>query len=143
MARDVANPYAQVDLFVSSSFHQRLLDFVGRSDSESFAVSRQVDLWWVAFCIGVVQNRREPLLPGAQRTKFNDASILSSDPWRITHLELLALAEEGVEALQNPGQVIRIASEYANGGMSWVLHELTAESVAAVALLQSIADLVA
>jgi hypothetical protein len=50
--------------------------------------------------------------------KFNDGGILSSDPWRITQLELLGLAETEDEAvLQDPGLMVQIASEYAFTGL--------------------------
>ena len=39
-------------------------------------------------------------------SKFNTAAILSTDPWRITHLELLALAEEGPEVFEAPAKVM-------------------------------------
>ena len=77
---------------------------------------RQIDLWWCALCLGVKIGRRTRLGPKDKLVKFNDGGILSSDPWRITHLELLALAEFREEGLDNPSGTIQMASEYAATG---------------------------
>lgn len=122
----VANPYASQDLFIAQEVSERLADFVSRSDKDAKPFSRQVDAWWLAIGIGVQLSLRIPL--PAKTVKFNDGAILSTDPWRITHLEALALAEEGEKALERPSQVIRIATEYANGGFSWLLDQLVGEA---------------
>ena len=64
---------------------------------------RWIDAWWLGLCIGHHQDQRLPLPERSHCTKFNDGGILSSDPWRITHLELLVLAEEGEEVLSGTG----------------------------------------
>ena len=73
--------------------------------------------------------------------KFNTAAILNSDPWRITHLELLALSEEGSDVLDNPGRVIHIASEYANAGFPWLLDRMIGEAEPTLALMNHLAEL--
>ena len=72
------------------------------------------------------QGLRDPL--PEKRVKFNDGAILSTDPWRIVHLELLAIAEEREAVLENPRPVIRVALEYANGGFPWLLEQLVGEA---------------
>ncbi len=64
--------------------------------------------------------QRIPFPSDVQRVKFIDGSILSSDPWRITHLELLALSKEGDQVLTQPRTVVGIAMEYANFGLEWL-----------------------
>jgi len=118
----VANPYASQDLFIAAEVSERIGDFVSRSDKDGKPFARQVDAWWLAIGIGVHIGRRSKLPD--KTVKFNDGSILSTDPWRINHLELLALAEEGEFILDKPVQVIRIASEYANTGFPWLVEQL-------------------
>lgn len=122
----VANAYTNQDLFIAHDVSERLGDFVSRSERDAKPFSRQVDAWWLAMGIGVQLGRRTPL--PEKTVKFNDGGILSSDPWRITHLEALALAEDGERALDSPSQVIRIASEYANTGFPWLLDQLLGEA---------------
>ena len=94
----------------------------GRGDVRK-PFQRQIDLWWCALCLGVRLERRTRLGPRDSLVKFNDGGILSSDPWRITHLELLALAELGEEGLDNPSDTIQMAAEYAATGAS-VIEEI-------------------
>ena len=118
----VVNRYANQDLFITRAFREPLGDIVSRSELDSHPFARQVDAWWAAIVIGVQRGERTPL--PTDQFKFNDGSILSSDPWRITHLELLALAEGGDEMLEKPTEVIRMASEYANTGFPSLLEHL-------------------
>lgn len=124
MSSRVVNPYASQDLYVATTVHARRFELVSRSDKDGKPFSRQVDAWWMAMAIGVRLGQRVPLPAPQDTTKFNDGVVLASDPWRITQLEMLALAEEGEEVLDAPTQVIRIASEYANGGFPWLLDQL-------------------
>ncbi len=121
-----ANPYATVDLFLPADIHQRIDSFVSRSDADPRPFARQVDVWWAAIGIGVRAGSRTPM--PENRTKFHSGVVLNSDPWRITHLELLALAVEGETALESPPQVIRIASEFANTGLPWIVEALLGEA---------------
>ncbi len=112
----ILNPYANQDLFWPSEFHENHVEALqGRGDVRK-PFRRQIDLWWCALCLGVRMGQRTRLGPRAKLVKFNDGGILSSDPWRITHLELLALAEFGEEGLDNPSGTIQMASEYAATG---------------------------
>ena len=84
-----------------TEFQKRLVD---RSDVR-VAFPRQVDLWWCALGIGVVEGHRTPLPDRDRLVKFNDGGILESDPWRTTRLELLALAEVGRSAKRSAYRV--------------------------------------
>ena len=64
-------------------------------------------------------------MPSRDRlVRFNDGGILESDPWRITQLELVILAEQGEEAASNPSTVVQSANEYANTGFNVLGTEL-------------------
>lgn len=120
----VVNRYDNQDLDISAEHSARLSDFVSRGGGKPF--TRQVDAWWLAILLGVQMGLRTELI--GKTTKFNDGAILSTNPWRITHLELLAVSEEGVEVLQRPTQVIRIATEYANTGFDWMFEQMLGEA---------------
>lgn len=107
--------YGNQDLWLPKGFHHEFVhDLVRVVDSPTF--SRQVDLWWYALGIGVSVTRRTPLPHRDDIVKIHDGVVLETDPWRITHLELLVLAEEGQEAATNPVAVIQIANEYVMTG---------------------------
>ena len=76
--------------------------------------SRSVDLWWAALCLGIREGIKST--PSSWHD-FVTGAVLNQDPWRIRHLELIALAEEGPKVLEEPGKVIDIANEYAATGI--------------------------
>ena len=139
MTIDIANRYANQDLNIAKRHHDRLGTFVSRSGPDNQPFSRYVDAWWAAMAIGVRLGRRTPLPP--EVIKFNDGRILSSDPWRITHLELLALAEAGPEALDRPADVIRRASEYANTGFPSLLAQLIGQNEPTLNLMLRVGEI--
>ena len=104
--------YVNQDLWLPKRFHAEFREsLVGQSEVDK-TFRRQVDLWWYALGIGVTEGHRRDLPGNDELVKFNDGGILEADPWRITHLELLVLAEEGQTAATNPARVVRIANEF-------------------------------
>jgi hypothetical protein len=136
---DVINRYASIDLFIPSDVHNRIDPFVSRSDVDPRPFERQIDLWWAGLALGVHIGTRTPM--PEKVVKFNTAAILSTDPWRITHLELLALAEEGPEVFEAPAKVIEIASQYANTGLPWIVHSLLGEAEPTLTFINRLGDL--
>ena len=118
--------YRDLDLWVPSTFHKEFIDnnvLVDRGNLRA-PFSRQIDLWWYALSLGVRAAERSPLPQRSLLVRFNDAGILESDPWRITHLELLLLGEQGVEAASDPATVIQTANEYASTGFRILTEQL-------------------
>ena len=133
---EIANRYATQDLFMSEDSHTRIADLVSRSEKDAKPFARQVDVWWMAIGIGVKIGDRTPTSNNA--VKFNTAAILNSDPWRITHLELLALSAEGEAVLENSSKVIQVASEFANTGLLWLSERLLGEAEPTLTLMNRI-----
>jgi hypothetical protein len=121
-----ANPYNQ-DIFVPERYHEAFQRYASTRKSgvegiDASPFARMIDMWWASLCLGVRKGVRLPV--GEQRTKIIDAAILGTDPWRITHVELLAIADAGEEVLDRPAEVVRIASEYAVAGMKDLIEEM-------------------
>lgn len=116
--------YGNQDLWLPKGFHAEFKDRLVDRGKERVPFPRQVDLWWYALGLGVREGRRTDLPEREQLVKFNDAGILESDPWRITHLELLALSEGGQEKAANPSDVIQIANEFALAGCAMISEDL-------------------
>ena len=125
--------YRYQNLWIPSTFRA---EFVASNDSlvsgtnPRAPFARQVDLWWHAIELGVMAGEKTPL-PTPQRpalSNFSEADILQSDPWRITHLELLVLGEQGVDAACNPATVVLTANEYALTGFRLLAKELRGQS---------------
>ena len=116
--------YGNQDLFLPKEFHAAFVDKLVSQSDERAPFYRQVDLWWYALGVGVTRGHRTGLPSRTSLTKLNDGGILESDQWRITHLELLVLAEQGEDDASNPAVVIRCANEYAITGCKVLGEEL-------------------
>ena len=118
--------YRDQDLWIPEYFHKEFVDnrrLVNRGEP-SAPFGRQVDLWWYALGIGVAAGEKSPLPGRNQLVRFNEGGILESDPWRITHLELLILGEQGEVAASSPSAVLQTANEYAATGFRILAEEL-------------------
>jgi len=90
--------------------HARRKDTIDHSPFD-----RYVDFWWAAIGVGVSEGR---VTKNDDAEKFVTGVVLSQDPWRLTHLELLAIAHTGSsEVIGRPGEVIEIANGYAATGI--------------------------
>ena len=125
--------YRYQNLWIPSKFRA---EFVASNDSLVSVTNlrapfgRVVDLWWHAIELGVVAGVRTPL-PSPLRPRlvnFSEADILQTDPWRVTHLELLVLGEQGIDAACSPATVILTANEYALTGFGLLAEELRGQS---------------
>ena len=128
---EVMNRYAAADLFMPDELHRVIREHVGTN--QPFA--RQVDAWWIGFCLGVRQSQTRPLPAPEKRVKFMDGTVLSSDPWRIIHLELVAVGLRGEEILTRPRDVTQLATEHANYGLEMLVNALTGQNEPTLALM--------
>ena len=113
----IFNPYSNQDLFLPKDFADNYVKALQARADVRKPFPRQIDLWWLAMCLGLRMGYRTQPGPRESLVKFNDGGILSSDPWRITHLALLALAELGEDGLDDPAGTIKMATEYAATGV--------------------------
>lgn len=130
----VANPYANLQLRIPKHEWESVRRFTttfrpedGSSPNiDHSPFNRYVDLWWAALIIGVREGRRSR---PPEWHDFTPAIVFNSDPWRIRQLELLALAEAGkTEILDDPGQVISMANEYAATGIGILIDQMTGQT---------------
>ena len=133
----VPNPFDRFDLFISTEYHQTVTASVDRADGYK-AFKRQVDAWWLALAVGIQRDRRKPFT--GERVKFIEGTIFSSDPWRITHLQLLGLVWFGTEALEHPSEIINAANEYANCGFDWIVETVDGAPNKTLAIYNRIAS---
>lgn len=120
--------YRDQDLWMPSGFHKEFVEtniLVSRGDAWA-PFARQIDLWWYALSVGVGMRERTTLPPRNQLVRFNDGGILHSDPWRITHLELLMLSEQGPDGDNSPAAITQMANEYAVTGFGALTEQLRA-----------------
>lgn len=125
------NPFQTADLRIPESFRDEVSRYCqgptqeGRKTGLSEApFPRMVDMWFLALCLGAREGKREDLT-GAKMHKFNDGTVLSSDPWRIDALMLLVISlTRDTAIVAEPAKIINLANEYAAGGLPDVIDML-------------------
>lgn len=127
---DVVNPFINSQLRIPSRYRDAVEEYTttqqSQKDPSKAPFRRYVDMWWAAMCIGVQEGRRSEQAPDDWH-RFIDGAILSSDPWRIIHLQLMAIGVEGsVEILDKPNEVIQMANEFAAEGLPLLVNEIEA-----------------
>jgi hypothetical protein len=149
----VANPYANLPLRIPEREWESVRRFTttfrpedgSEPNIDQSPFNRYVDLWWAALIVGVREGRRSKLSKPSDWHDFTPAVVFNQDPWRIRELELLALAETGgTDVLDDPGQVIAIATEYAATGIGILIDRMTGQTEpiwAVTSLFRSLAEL--
>ena len=131
MADRYYNPFQTVELRIPESFRDEVSRYCQGPTQEGRKTRlgeapfpRMVDMWFLALCLGVKVGRRVDLT-GMKMHKFMDGTVLSSDPWRIDALMLLAISLTSNTAIvAEPAKVISLANEYAAGGLPDVIDML-------------------
>ena len=131
MADRYYNPFQMADLRIPESYREEVSRYCQGPTQEGRKTGlgeapfpRMVDMWFLALCLGAKQGKKEDL-SGLKMHKFMDGTVLSSDPWRIDALMLLAIAlTDNTEIVAEPGKIINLANEYAAAGLPDVIDML-------------------
>lgn len=139
MAEPIA-PYVSQDLYLPRAFDAEFSDLlVSGSKGADQPFPRKVDLWWATICIGAALGQHRPV--AKDRVKFHTGQIFANEQWRVTHMELLALARDGQDAIKRPSRVVEIAEEYGMAGIEWITERLRASTRPAIKLLMELETL--
>lgn len=125
------NPFQTMELRIPESYREDFSRYCqgatqdGRKTTLSEApFPRMVDMWFLAMCLGAKRRKKQDF-PADKMHKFMDGTILSSDPWRIDTLMLLAIGLTGdTEIVADPRKVMNLANQYAAGGLPEVIDML-------------------
>ena len=124
MADRYSNPFQALDVVVPSDCHEEVSRY---SQRESGSVPdrnpfpRMVDVWFLALCLAARRNLKPVELAGRDTRKVVEGSILSSDPWRVNLLTLVAIAyAEDIEIANEPRRMMAMANGLAAAGFPFV-----------------------
>jgi hypothetical protein len=125
------NPFQGQDIRVPTRFRDAFARYCQTHSEDGAKASvlhspfpRMVDMWFLAACLGA-QAGKATDYDTKDTYKIIDASILSSDPWRIDALVLMAISQtKNVEIVKEPREVLQIASKFAVSGMDSLLEML-------------------
>lgn len=125
------NPFQNSDLLIPTehmtevqALTQTRTSADGRpSTPEDSPFPRYVDMWFLAFCLGV--RGGTPLEVSSQWHRFVTGQVLQGDTERIATLEVIAIAHSGDPLIvADPKKVMSIANGFAAAGMPELLQFL-------------------
>jgi len=125
--KDIINPFQTSELRVPTSQWEAVRKLTAtfrteggeQSEPDRTPFRRYVDLWWAGMCVGVRLGLPTKV---AEWHKFIDGTVLISDPWRILHLQAIAIAHFGnADAVRDPTSVINLANEFAATGLPLII----------------------
>lgn len=118
------NIFSQYQLTMPASYQDRIKEYVSTGTSNQSRVNapfnRQIDFWYLALCLAFKKG-----LTGVQEKNtynFITGEILSRDPFRISQIQMIALAStQNTEVLGSPREMLDIAINLANEGIPLLL----------------------
>jgi len=123
------NPYQSNELRIPSKHLDQVRSYT-RSQTESYRTDevddspfeRYIDMWFMGLCLAANIGQKSKI---KNPHKFHTGVILTQDPYRIDLIEIVAIADTGDPwVIEDSGQVITIANEYAAAGLSRLLSML-------------------
>jgi hypothetical protein len=126
------NPFQAMELRLPSSYRDEISRYCQGATQDGRGTGlgdapfpRIVDMWFLALCLAARAGKKETDLPADKTYKFMEGTVLSSDPWRIDMLMMLAVSMTGeTEIVAQPRQVINLANQLAAAGMPDVIDML-------------------
>ena len=117
----VTNPFQNLELRIPEAYRGEVDRFCqtqpgggARPSPDDSPFERQVDIWFLAVCIGARRGRRSQVI---KPHRFMTGEILSREPFRIELLELLAISYNNDPwILEKPNEIMDLANEFAATG---------------------------
>ena len=122
--RKFNNPYQSLPLRYPREHTDKVNHYCSSRSSGTPITSspfpRIVDIWFLSFCMGVEIGSETEVHDSD--VHFIDGTILASDSWRIQVLSMFAIGyKKDPKIVEKPGEIIRMANEFAATGMPIVL----------------------
>ena len=125
----VTNAFQNLELRVPEAYREEIDRFCqtqpgggAKPSPDDSPFERQVDIWFLAVCIGARKRKRTKLI---KPHRFIWGDILSRDPFRIELLELLAISYTNDPwILEKPSEIMDLVNELAATGLPEVIDML-------------------
>ena len=125
------NPFQNLELRIPEVYRDEIERFCqtqpggwSRPSPEDSPFERQIDIWFLAVCLGARSAKRTPVAR-SQSHRFITGELLSRDPHRIELLELLAISfTKDPWIIERPSEIMNLANDLAATGLPQVLEML-------------------
>ncbi len=121
------NPFASYNVELPRTYSEDIKSLCktggGKVTYEFAPFARQIDFWYFAF-LHAVKNKLDPAQE-SDTVNITPASILSNDPYRITHIQIAFLGKfHDLSLLSDHRKVFDYALQMANAGIPYILQIL-------------------
>lgn len=124
----VTNPFQNLELRIPEAYRDEVDRFCQtqpgggtRPPPDDSPFERQIDIWFLAVCIGARKGKRTQI----KSYRFITGELLSRDPYRIESLELLAVSyTDDPWILERPSEIMDLANELAATGLAEIIDML-------------------
>jgi len=124
----VTNPFQNLELRIPEAYRDEVDRFCQtqpgggtRPPPDDSPFERQIDIWFLAVCIGARKGKRTKI----KSYRFITGELLSRDPYRIESLELLAVSyTDDPWILERPSEIMDLANELAATGLAEIIDML-------------------
>jgi len=124
----VTNPFQNLELRIPEAYRDEVDRFCQtqpgggtRPPPDDSPFERQIDIWFLAVCIGARKDKRTKI----KSYRFITGELLSRDPYRIESLELLAVSyTDDPWILERPSEIMDLANELAATGLAEIIDML-------------------
>jgi hypothetical protein len=127
------NPFQGKDLKFPKKYKDKVEGYCqtrpsgGKKPSiEESPFRRQVDLWYLAICIGVCNDKKKS---DVQSYRFITGEVLANNPEKIENLELIAIANShDPYIIGRPNDLVELMNDYAAAGIEILFNVLNSGS---------------
>ena len=129
MADRYFNPFQAIDINVPVELHEAFARYCHQQRSDAVIdqspFQRMVDLWFLSVCVAGRLGLEPADITNRDTRKIIEGSILSSDPWRVHALMLIAVSRTGdVQVVSEPRKMMALANGLAVVGLPKVIEML-------------------
>lgn len=120
------NPFSTFEIRIPKVYSEQVKRFCSLSGGELTPFERQVDFWYFAFLYAVKNKLRPAPCDIKDTVNVIAGSILSRDPYRISHIQAAYLSiTNDVNSLAEDRKVFEFATALANAGIPHVIQILS------------------
>ena len=115
--------FATMDIMIPKKIHKEFYDVYAKgqknktADTKSVPFERNLDLWFLGFCIAVKKDLNPVEIPG-QKVRGVQGVVFANNQDQEMIIKHIMIQREGLDILLNPSKMHKIANDLSNAGIA-------------------------
>jgi len=115
--------FATIDIMVPKKIHKEFYDVYAKgkknkiADTKSVPFERNLDLWFLGFCIAVKKDLN-PVESSGQKVRAVQGVVFANNKEQEMIIKHIMIQREGVDILLNPSKMHKIANDLSTAGVA-------------------------